>query len=99
MLNESATHYLNTNLRAIEGVVYSVQIRGTTHFDFTDLSLYSPVFKFTKAFGPIDRYRMVKIINGYTLAFFDEYLKGETSPLLDGSSPNFPEVRIEVRYP
>jgi hypothetical protein len=42
---------------------------------------------------------MVKIINSYMLAFFDEYLKGERSPLLDGSSPNYPEVTIEIRNP
>jgi predicted dienelactone hydrolase len=99
MLNESTTYYLSTNLRAIESAVYSVQVRGTTHFDFTDLSLYSPVLKFTKAFGPIDGYRMVKIINGYTLAFFDEYLKDEMSPLLDGPSADYPEVTIQMQNP
>lgn len=99
MLNESATYYLNTNLRAIESAAYGVQVRGTTHFDFTDLSLYSPVLKFTKAFGPIDGNRMVKIINSYAVAFFDEYLKGEMSPLLDGPSPDYPEVTIKMQNP
>ena len=42
---------------------------------------------------------MVKIINSYMLAFFDEYLKGERSPLLDASSPNYPEVTIKIRNP
>jgi hypothetical protein len=95
MLNENA----HINLGVIINTAYRITIRGTTHFDFTDLSLYSPVFKYTKAFGPIDGYRMVKIMNAYTLAFFDEYLKGEMSPLLDGPSPDYPEVTIVLRNP
>jgi hypothetical protein len=57
------------------------------------------VLKITGAFGPIDGYRMVKIINAYTLAFFNEYLKGEMSPLLDGPSLDYPEVIIRIRNP
>jgi dienelactone hydrolase len=99
MLNESRAYVMRTNLGAVKNTAYGVIVRGSTHFDFTDLFLYSPVLKYTKAFGPIDGYRMVKIINSYILAFFDEYLKGERSPLLDGSSPNYPEVTIEMRNP
>jgi hypothetical protein len=33
-----------------------------------------------------------EIINAYTLAFFDHYLKGRSSPLLAGPSAEFPEV-------
>jgi hypothetical protein len=88
---------MGRNLGAAQNTAYGISVRGTTHFDFTDLYLYSPVLKFTKAFGPIKGDRMVKILNSYTLAFFDEYLKGEMSPLLEGPSPNFPEVTIEMR--
>jgi len=99
MLNEGRAYYIRSNLDAVKNTAYGVIVRGTTHFDFTDLFLYSSILKFTKAFGPIDGYRMVKIINSYTLAFFDEYLKGKRSPLLDGPSPNYPEVTIDVRNP
>jgi hypothetical protein len=99
MLNEGAAHNRSRILGTLENTAYGVTVRGTTHFNFTDLYLYSPALKFTKAFGPIDGYRMVKIINSYTLAFFDEYLKGERSPLLDGPSPQYPEVTIEMRNP
>lgn len=95
MLNENAY----VSLSSILNTAYKITIRGTTHFDFTDLFLYSPMLKFTKAFGPIDGYRMVKIMNAYTLAFFDGHLKGEMSPLLDGPSPDYPEVTIERRNP
>ncbi len=99
MLNEGRAYHMRPSLDAVNNTAYGVIVRGTTHFDFTDLFLYSPVLKFTKAFGPIDGYRMVKIINSYTLAFFDEYLKGKRSPLLDGPSPDYPEVTIDVRNP
>ena len=99
MLNEGAAYDRSRILGALENTAYGVTVRGTTHFNYTDLDLYSPVLKYTNAFGPIDGYRMVKIINNYTLAFFDEYLKGERSPLLDGPSPNYPEVAIEMQNP
>jgi predicted dienelactone hydrolase len=99
MLNEGWAYFMRTNLDAVKNTAYGVTVCGTTHFDFTDLFLYSPVLKFTNAFGPIDGYRMVKIINNYTLAFFDEYLKGEISPLLDGPSPDYPEVTIKMTNP
>ena len=99
MLNENAAFYRSRILRILENTAYGVTVSGTKHFNFTDLYFYSPVFKFTKILGPIDGYRMVKIINSYTLAFFDETLKGERSPLLDGPSPDYPEVTIEMRNP
>lgn len=99
MLNESWAYFKRTNLEAVENTVYGVIVHETTHFNFTDLFLYSPVLKFTKAFGTIDGYRMVKIVNDYTLAFFDKHLKGEMSPLLDGPSSNYPEVTIEIQTP
>jgi len=99
MLNESAGYNRGVIFGGLDNTVYVVTVRGTRHFDFTDLGLYSPVFKFTESFGLIDRRRMVEIINSYTAAFFDRYLKGETSPLLDGPSPDYPEVTIEMRNP
>ena len=99
MLNESAAYNGIRILGILENTAYAVTVRGTTHFDFTDLAFYSPAFKFTKTFGSIDKYRMVKILNSYTLAFFDEYLKGEGSALLAGPSPDYPEVTIEMRDP
>jgi dienelactone hydrolase len=99
MLNEVAGFYRSGILEKLNNTTYAVAVRGTTHLNFTDLVLYSPILKFTKEFGPIEGDRMVKIINAYAVAFFDEYLKGERSPLLDGPSPDFPEVIIEVTKP
>ena len=39
----------------------------------------------------------VEALNAYLLAFFDTYLKGERSPLLDGPSADYPDVRFQSR--
>jgi hypothetical protein len=42
---------------------------------------------------------MTTIQNVYTLAFFDKHLKGLAAPLLDGPSPDYPEVVFASRHP
>lgn len=38
-------------------------------------------------------------MNVYSLAFFDKHLKGLATPLLDGPSPDYPEVVFMSRHP
>jgi hypothetical protein len=38
-----------------------------------------------------------EIIAAYTLAFFDRYLEGRKSALLDGPSPEYPEVTFRKK--
>ena len=65
---------------------------------FGDMTLMSPVLKRAGViFGPIDSQRMERILNDYVLAFFDEHVKGTDAPLLDGPSPEHPEVAFESR--
>jgi len=107
MSNEDEANRMRRALGTVENTAYSATVRGAKHFDFAaDVALYSPVLKFIKAFGPIDKpfgsidgYRMIKIINDYTLAFFDKHLKGEISPLLDGPSPDYPDVEFQLHIP
>jgi hypothetical protein len=47
--------------------------------------------------GIVDAERGTQIIDAYVIAFFDRYLKGESTPLLDGPSPDYPEVDFEMR--
>lgn len=68
-------------------------ILGTDHYDFTDLPLLTPLAYQLKLKGPLEGKRVVEIINAYALAFFNQALKGIPSPLLDGTSERFPEVR------
>jgi pimeloyl-ACP methyl ester carboxylesterase len=71
---------------------YQFAIAGTTHFDFTDLPAFSPLAYRLGLKGPLKGSRVLRIVNDYTLAFFGQYLKGQGSNLMDGSSPNYPEL-------
>jgi hypothetical protein len=77
---------------------YNIYIRDAYHINFTDFNLVSPLFKLPLfgALGSIDVRQMERIMNAYTLAFFDHTLKGIPSPLLQGDSLHFPEVELKV---
>lgn len=77
---------------------YNVYVRDAWHINFTDFNLVSPLFKFPLwgAMGAIDTRQMERIMNAYTLAFFDQMLKGIPSPLLQGDSPDYPEAELKV---
>ncbi|MCE5172369.1 lipase [Paenibacillus profundus] len=64
------------------------------HQSFTDIALMSPS-TFAKDMDPVHN---VDITRTYVRAFFDQYLKGEQQPLLDGPSPDFPEVTFDEVY-
>lgn len=71
---------------------YQLTIAGTQHYDFTDVSLFTPLAASLRIKGPIDGSRDLRLINAYTLAFFNRYLQGSDEPLLSGSSAEYPEV-------
>jgi predicted dienelactone hydrolase len=69
---------------------YKIVITGTDHADFSDLALFYP-----RDAGRIDPKRGHEIINAYTLAFFDRYLRGTSSALLAGPARAFPEASFQ----
>lgn len=83
-------------LLAMSPVAYHVVIEGTRHMSFSDvpqLTEVQPLFaNFESGEASIDPLRGKQVISSYILAFFDQYLKGEASPLLDGASTDYPEV-------
>jgi predicted dienelactone hydrolase len=75
--------------------VFKVNFKNATHFNFTDLNLVLPVWRYTGQLGPIHPRRMEEILNAYTVAFFERYLRGKRSPLLEGSEgAKFEEVTV-----
>jgi predicted dienelactone hydrolase len=72
-----------------------VTILGTRHYDFSDLPLLSPLAPQLGLKGPINGKRVVKILNDYLLAYFDQTLKDIPSPLPFGPSDAYPELRWE----
>jgi predicted dienelactone hydrolase len=71
---------------------FQITIEKTQHNHFSDLSLLSPPNP-----GELNPHRAHEIINAYTLAFFDKYLRGRDSDLLKGHSGKYPEVAFEKK--
>ena len=71
---------------------YGLYVNGTRHYNFADINVWTPLFRSFGLLGSIDGYRMLQLLNDYTLSFFDEHLKGIESVLLDGPSTIYPEV-------
>ena len=76
----------------MQGEKTHLVITGTAHFDFSDLPAFSPLAHAIGLKGPLNGKRVLRIINDYTLAFFDEHLRGVSSTLFDGPSLEYPEV-------
>lgn len=74
---------------------YFVQVPGMFHLNLTDVPFWSPLSQQLGLAGPIDQRLAHKIINDYSLAFFNRHLKGKTAPILDGPSLAYPEVTIQ----
>jgi pimeloyl-ACP methyl ester carboxylesterase len=102
--SEQAIEQTQTTMRAVYNSLpadgYFVQVPGMFHIDFTDLDLLSPLVPIPGIIGgPIGSQRAHQIINAYSLAFFDTYLKGESEALLAGPSARYPEVLFEKHGP
>lgn len=74
------------------GEMHVLTISGTDHYDFTDLPMFSPLAPALGLKGPLPGPRTLRIIRDYTLAFFDWYLKGKATHLLERDFPEYPEV-------
>jgi len=72
-----------------------VTILGADHYDFTDLPALSPLAPQLGLKGPIDGARVQQLLMEYTLAFFDQTLKNQPTPLLAGPSQDYPEARFD----
>ncbi|MFJ8623386.1 alpha/beta hydrolase [Kitasatospora sp. NPDC093550] len=78
---------------ALGGYKKWLTVTGADHFSFSDLDLLHEQAGFpTPPFSPE---RGVAITRAYVTAFFDRTLKGIPSPLLDGPSPDNPEVLFQ----
>jgi predicted dienelactone hydrolase len=78
---------------------YLATIDGTAHYDFSDLPLLSPLTQQMGLSGSLNGDRAVHIVNTYTLAFLNNQLKGQPSPLLSGNSADYPELHLTTHTP
>jgi dienelactone hydrolase len=71
---------------------YVMSISGTNHSFATDTGLMPYAMS---SMRDANRARVLAITRAYIKAFFDQHLLGKNSLLLNGSSPDYPEVTIE----
>lgn len=82
-----------------ESDIYMLQVKGSTHGNFTDLSAFSAYLSDERKniLGSIGGRRFLQIQNDYIRHFFNKYLKGIQAPLLDGPAQEYPEVIFKSR--
>jgi hypothetical protein len=84
----------------VHAPAYHLKLAGVLHDDFSDYPLLTPLSApLMHERGTLNGKRTVYVINSYMLAFFDQYLKDQPSPLLAGPSGDFPEVKFDTRSP
>lgn len=73
---------------------FTAGIDGVQHLDFTDKPLMSPLRRFSGR-GDLPAQRVQQIVRAYVLSFFDETLRGEKPPLLDGEGSPFAGAKFQ----
>lgn len=97
MYSEENADMNNFAFGRFRNTVYAVKIKGSTHSNFSELSLIAPLLNQLFAGAKIDSRRCLQIVNSYVLAFFERHLNGRNGQLLDGPSIEYPEVVIHTR--
>ena len=96
--HEEAEDETWTTFRANTPTALQLGIDGAAHMTFSDwptLATLRPANE-RDAFGigTIDPQRSAVVQTAYLLAFLDHHLRHQQEPLLDGPSPDYPEVRF-----
>ncbi|MEU8350441.1 alpha/beta hydrolase [Streptomyces sp. NPDC048845] len=67
-------------------------VTGSGHMTFTDFPVFGDQLGITDPEAPLSGERSQQITRDYVAAFFDQHLRGVPQPLLDGPTPENPEV-------
>jgi dienelactone hydrolase len=103
LLNQREYDRHITGMRRDGGFVLAVY--GTDHSNFSGGNFQGSMLRRLLAgslmhrpggLGTINPSRAYRITSGYTLAFFEQFLNGKPSPLLDPSSAPYPEAKLEA---
>jgi hypothetical protein len=68
------------------------------HVNWTDAPVWSPLVRMLGLTGPVDPHVGFAETNAYSIAFFDRYLKGRPSPLLNPAVLESSDVTVEARF-
>jgi predicted dienelactone hydrolase len=78
-----------------ENSLGAIIIKGTKHFDFSDLPLLSPIAPQLGLKGPLNGKRVTMIVDSYLLDFFELTLKNIPTSAFDGTFNHFSEVKVK----
>lgn len=76
-------------LKRLTGPGIAMTITNSDHHNFVDASIFDTSYSLL---GEIDGRRMLAILNEYTLAFFDRFLRVADPEILDCKSSRYPEI-------
>ena len=96
-LSNAENYFVEPVYEKAIGPSYSIRIAGTKHVNYTDLSIFSDLFKVIGLVGEIDGYRILKIENDYVGGFFDKHLKKRDVPLSNGPPDIYPEASFKSK--
>jgi hypothetical protein len=100
LFNNILVRVNHINLLEASSAGYRLRLEGAQHLTFaTDLHVFAPHFPSRinqGQVGTIEGEHALQIIEEFTVAFFDQYLKDEESPLLKGEFPADPDVIFET---
>lgn len=80
--------------QGVNAPAFHLKLAGVLHNDFGDYPLLTPLSGLMPERGTLDGERTLQVVDAYMLAFFNEYLKNQPSPLLNGPSPDYPGVQF-----
>ncbi len=87
-LHRSDNLLVKVNFDRAKADAYLLEIKDTTHFNFFDFAMMSPLYQRLGVLGSIDGDAGLEIQREYVTAFFNSYLLGQYSPLLQGDMAN-----------
>jgi predicted dienelactone hydrolase len=91
---------LDTLYQGVGAPAFHLKLAGVLHADFGDYPLLTPLSSpLMYERGTLNGERTLQIVDTYLVAFFDQYLKDQPSPLLNGPSLDYPEVHFEAHAP
>ncbi len=80
---------------ASSGPTYRLSIKGSRHYDFVMIPLFSPLAPWLGLKGPIPADRILPLVDDFMLAFFDAHLKGASPAALDAVAARYPEATVD----
>jgi len=89
-------HYLKLLLDQGETDTYHFSVKGSKHYDYTDIPLFGPLGYLAGFTGEVSGRKMTKVVNKYVVEFFNTYLNPSylnyKSKSLPTESLYYPEV-------